>query len=173
MGLGPIQREWLRRTLKDAASKDQKAVLFSHVGAHRDQMNRRHPYYRLSDEEEVRRILEESGCAVAYLSGHAHNPGHCVENGVHYVTIQGMVEAPLYVNGYAVVEVYPDRLEVRGVGLQPNITLNLPAGVPAGAAAPLLLHLFGPRRAVAFQRPASSSSSSSVVPGSRQRSRER
>ena len=55
--------------------------------------------------------------------GHDHAGGYARSGGVHYVTVPGMVEAPEK-NAFAVVDVYDDRLDVRGFGSVPSRTLG-------------------------------------------------
>ena len=61
---------------------------------------------------------------MAWFAGHYHKGGYTLENGIHHVTVPGMVEAPADKNAYGVVDVYPDRLELRGVGTVPSRTLK-------------------------------------------------
>ena len=79
--------------------------------------------------EIVRAALEQyPGVAVAHLSGHYHAGGYWQHGGVHYLTFHGMVET-MEDNAFAVLRLYPDRIEVDGYGHQPSYTLH-----PVGAA---------------------------------------
>jgi manganese-dependent ADP-ribose/CDP-alcohol diphosphatase len=127
MALGDRQRAWLARTLKDAAARNQKAVILSHLLIKRGQASTKHEFYYIRDADETLRIIEEAGCVAACFAGHYHKGGCTAAKGTHYVTLQGMVEAPIGVNAYAVVEVHADRMIVRGRGLAPDRVLALPA----------------------------------------------
>ena len=81
------------------------------------------PAHLLWNHLAVRQTLEASGVVAAYFCGHDHNGGYALARGIHHVTMPGMVEAPEPT--YAVVEIYRDRLEVRGAGRAPNRTLTL------------------------------------------------
>jgi manganese-dependent ADP-ribose/CDP-alcohol diphosphatase len=59
---------------------------------------------------------------VAYFSGHHHGGNYVIEDGVHHLTFYGMVESPTDALG-AVVDVYPDRLLLRGIGKQEDRVL--------------------------------------------------
>jgi manganese-dependent ADP-ribose/CDP-alcohol diphosphatase len=74
------------------------------------------PYYLLWDHAQVLELLEASPSVIAYLAGHDHSGGYAEQAGIQHLTLPGMLEAPEGTNAYAVVEVWPDRLEVRGVG---------------------------------------------------------
>jgi hypothetical protein len=60
---------------------------------------------------------------VAYFSGHEHRGGYAEQGGVHFVTLRGVVEG--HDSAYAMVEVYADRLEMKGFGREPSRTLTI------------------------------------------------
>ena len=66
-------------------------------------------------------MLSEYPCVRAFLAGHHHTGGYGVYRGVHHLTFRGMVEGPE--NKFAIVEVYPDKLVVRGFGTEEHRTL--------------------------------------------------
>jgi hypothetical protein len=73
------------------------------------------------------------------LAGHYHPGGAAVgPTGVHYVTLEGLVEAPEGSNAYALVDVFNDRIRVRGYGAATSRELALrgSAGAAATADAP-------------------------------------
>jgi 3',5'-cyclic AMP phosphodiesterase CpdA len=125
-GIGEQQVQWLKQQLADAAAAHERVVVFGHMpvlaAASAD-------WALLYNHDQVARMMESSGCAVAYICGHEHAGGYAQQNGVHYVTIQGMVEAPQ--NAYAVVTLLEDRIEIRGTGAVPSraLCLSLPAAV--------------------------------------------
>jgi hypothetical protein len=120
-GVGPQQLRWLRTTLADARSVGEKAIVFCHFPVYPPGT------HNLWNDAEVVEILEASGSAVAYINGHDHAGGYAVKNGIHYLTVRGMVETEDS-SAYAVVRVDGDRLEVDGRGRQPDQVLEL--GVP-------------------------------------------
>jgi len=125
-GIGEEQVQWLKQQLGDAAAVGQRVIVFGHMpvlaAASAD-------WALLYNHEEIARLLESSGVVVAYICGHEHAGGYAQQNGVHYVTIQGMVEAPQ--NAYAVVTLLEDRIEIRGTGAVPTRTLRLSPLGPA------------------------------------------
>ena len=58
------------------------------------------------------------------MNGHDHEGGYAQQDSIHFVTFQGLVESGAE-NAYAIVEVYPDRLEIRGYGTVPSRSLAL------------------------------------------------
>jgi hypothetical protein len=63
---------------------------------------------------------------VAHFSGHNHAGNYGVEKGKHFVNFKGMVETPDK-TAFNVVSVYPDRLAVKGYGLEESRTLAFTA----------------------------------------------
>ncbi len=119
--IGRAQLAWLSKSLQKASAKRQKVVLFCHLptlaAASREHL-------LLWNHEEVLNALESDECVVGYFSGHDHDGGYAQRKGIHHVTLQGMVEAPAK-NAYAVVDVYEDRLELRGTGKVPSRRLKV------------------------------------------------
>jgi 3',5'-cyclic AMP phosphodiesterase CpdA len=120
-GLGEAQREWLRRTLADAARAKERAVIFCHQPALAESCR---PEHLLWDHEETVRILESSPAAVAWFNGHDHRGGYAARSGVHYLTLPGMVEQDAR-RSCKVVDVYMDRLVLRSAGEAEGQTLKL------------------------------------------------
>jgi manganese-dependent ADP-ribose/CDP-alcohol diphosphatase len=115
-GVGAAQQAWLERTLARAAAAGERVVAFCHF-----------PVLppgpaTLWNDREVLAVLEASPAMVAYFSGHEHRGGYAEQGGVHFVTLRGVVEG--HDSAYALVEVYPDRLELKGFGREPSRTLR-------------------------------------------------
>lgn len=119
--LGPNQLAWLKSELTEARKAQRNVVVLSH-----------HPLATIPGHEslllwnavDVRQVLSEAGCVVACFAGHDHVGAYVRTDGIHYLTMPGVVEAPTDSNRYAVVDVYRDRLEVRGAGDAPSRTLQ-------------------------------------------------
>ena len=71
------------------------------------------------------KIIDRHKSVVAYINGHNHAGNYGQQNGVHYLTLKGMVDTTE--SAYSVIEVYRDRLEVVGFGRQERRTLKLSA----------------------------------------------
>ena len=69
-------------------------------------------------------LLEEfPGTVVAWFNGHNHAGNYAKRNGIHFVTIQGMVDTPDS-NAYGVLDIYPGLLKIRGSGRVPDRVLE-------------------------------------------------
>ena len=114
--LSETQKKWLTETLADASCSSEKVVIFCHqpvypVNAH-----------NVWSDTEVIRIIESYDCVVAYINGHNHQGNYGIKDGVHYLTLHGMVETES-TNAYAIIEVYEDHLKVVGYGREPSRVL--------------------------------------------------
>ena len=124
--MGSEQINWLKTTLALAQTNNQQVIIFNHfplldAGGPHD-----------VDPEPVLEVLREFDCVTVVFAGHRHGGGYAFRNGIHHVTIQAMINGPKQ-NAYAVVEVYPGRLHIRGVGRVPTRILDIhsPAENPA------------------------------------------
>ncbi len=119
--IGEEQKEWLAATLRDASERGERAIVFGHMPILPAACN---PVNLLWNHEEILGILQSSDACVAYFCGHDHPGGYAEQSGTHHVTFQGMVEAPVQ-NAYAVVDLYGDIIEIRGVGAVPSRVLTI------------------------------------------------
>ena len=116
--LGAEQIAWLQDRLDAADKAGEKVLLFSHFPiVPKNLLN-------LWNDDRLVEILQSHKCVVAYLSGHNHAGNYAEKNGIHYLTVEGMVDTPER-NAYAVVEIYADRLRIVGRGRVPNRVLRL------------------------------------------------
>lgn len=110
------QYAWLERELADAAHSNQKVIVFAH-----------HPILPIDwhvpyDVERLQGVVDVSPHIVAYINGHNHQGDYVERNGVHYLTVAGMVDFKDQ-TAYAVANVYEDRIEIIGVGRQASLTM--------------------------------------------------
>lgn len=109
--IGEIQQNWLRQELDSARSLKQKVIVFSHMplrplGASENLWN----------NEEIFDIIENNSNIVAFINGHNHAGDYVFKNGIHYITILGMVDT--MINSYGILEIYKNRLVLKGYGNQ-------------------------------------------------------
>jgi 3',5'-cyclic AMP phosphodiesterase CpdA len=121
-GIGEAQQRWIRDTLQRARGAGERAIVFCHFPLLPEAAT---PEHLLWNSEEILRILRESPAVAAYMNGHAHDGGYAMRDGIHFVTFPGMVESGDR-NSYTLVDVYDDRLELRGSGTAPSRSLPLP-----------------------------------------------
>jgi len=113
--VGPIQLEWLRDTLEDARKEKQRVVILSH--------NPIFPHSSVNvcliwNYGEVLTLLREySDVVIASFCGHAHRGGYNrdPEGGIHFRIVEAALENRPE-KTYGIVDIYDDRLVVRGFG---------------------------------------------------------
>ena len=120
--LGETQLEWLSSKLAEARADKEKVIVFNHF-ALLNSAARRH---RMKMPDPVLNLITESGCVVAYFAGHDHAGGYAFQDGIHHITLKGMVQAPIS-NAYAVIEVSPTKLEEIGFGKEPSREMKMHA----------------------------------------------
>ncbi|MCC5937985.1 MAG: metallophosphoesterase [Lunatimonas sp.] len=116
-GIGSKQFNWFRKVLKSGEKNGWKTVVFCHYPVLPENG------LQLLNHNEVLRLISDSPGVVAYFSGHHHGGNYILADGVHHLTFYGMVESPTDALG-AVVDVYADRLEIRGIGKQEDRVLS-------------------------------------------------
>ena len=117
--VGPAQKQWLEYILKDAQARKQKVIVFGH-----NPLMPKGDIHNLWNSDEIVKLLESHDCVVAYLNGHKHFCEYHWVNKKYYITIDGMVE-DAFDRGYAVANVYKDRIVIQSTGKTPHLTLPL------------------------------------------------
>jgi len=112
------ERDWLKSVL----SEDQRPTLvFVHQRLDVEGS------YGVHSAKEVRRILEDSRQVVAVFQGHNHVNDHKTINGIHYLTMNAVIEGPAPANNsFAVLEYSPadQRIHIEGHHHQEDYTLS-------------------------------------------------
>jgi hypothetical protein len=106
---GSTQLEWLRSELNASKLAGEKVFVICHFpvwpsGTH-----------NLLNANEVLEVLSDYDHIVAWLNGHNHDGGYGNFNMIHFITFRGMLETATE-NSYALVEVYSNKLWIRGAG---------------------------------------------------------
>jgi manganese-dependent ADP-ribose/CDP-alcohol diphosphatase len=111
--IGDVQKKWLAAQLEIAGRQKERVMIFSHRSLF-------HPEKPESEfiwnAAEIRSLIDANECVAVVFNGHHHYGGYGLLNGIHYVTLESMVDAPEIANGYGVVDVYADRIELVGTG---------------------------------------------------------
>jgi len=103
----PDEQKWLKADLKATA---KKTVVFIHQPLDDEKGS-----HGVKNSPEVRRILERSGKVQAVFQGHNHRGAYRSINGIHYFTMQAMVEGPgLKNNAYALAHIAAKGVKVKG-----------------------------------------------------------
>jgi predicted MPP superfamily phosphohydrolase len=116
-GIGSIQLEWLISQLDAASAASEKVIILCHFPAAPENI------HNLLNYKEVNVILSKYSNVVAWLNGHNHAGNYASVNKMHYVTFKGMVETR-NLNSFAVIEVYRDKMIIRGYGREDSRVLT-------------------------------------------------
>ncbi|MEA3479994.1 MAG: metallophosphoesterase, partial [Bacteroidota bacterium] len=109
-GIGEEQKDWLKENLDRAKSLDQKVIVFSHMPLRPEHAT------NLWNSKEIVDIIESSSNVKAFINGHRHEGGYVFVNGIHYITIYGMLNT--MISSYGILEIYRDSLILKGFGNQ-------------------------------------------------------
>jgi len=130
-GIGPTQFAWLESELKDAKEKEERVIIASHNALHRDAAR-----YQMSawNSDAVSSLIEESDVVKICLAGHDHPGKYLYHHGVHYVTLEAMLESKNETS-YAFLDVYQHEAVLTGVGAATSRRMRVsPHGVFTGIA---------------------------------------
>lgn len=119
-GVSSEQFAWLKAELDAAQDAGELVVVFNHFPAAPDNN------HNLWNYKDMQAMLGQYDNVMAYFNGHNHAGNYGAVDGVHYVTVEGMLETA-DTTAYAVIEVYADRVEMKGFGRASNRSLPHPA----------------------------------------------
>ncbi len=116
-GISSKQLQWLDQVLKKAQRKQQHVLVFSH-----------HPIgcvegLNALNDKEILATVEKYKCVKALIAGHHHTGAFCEVDSLAVIVAEGMVETADN-NAYGVVEIFPDRLVLKGTGRMTSRTIN-------------------------------------------------
>mmetsp|Transcript_27363 Transcript_27363/g.42127 ORF Transcript_27363/g.42127 Transcript_27363/m.42127 type:complete len:420 (+) Transcript_27363:81-1340(+) len=115
-GIDEPQLEWLRCSLEMARENEEKVIVFSHQPIHPDST---WPTCLVWNYDEVLDILRSyKDVIIASFSGHAHKGGYVrdEESGIHFRSVEAILESSPPIKTYAIVDVFEDKLVIRGEG---------------------------------------------------------
>ncbi len=112
------QFAWLSDQINKARAAGERVIVMNH-----------YPVYPPNahdswDRERIIALLTAHDHVVAYFSGHNHAGNFGTLEGCHFLNFKGMVDTETE-NTFAIVEIWADRIEVRGFGREDSRTLNL------------------------------------------------
>jgi predicted phosphodiesterase len=115
--VGSEQVAWLRKILQKAEKQKEKVAVFCHFPVYPADP------HNLWNAGEIISLLEEFSCVKAYINGHNHKGKYGQKNGIHYLTLKGMVETEM--NAYSIIRVHQGKLKVTGYGREPDRVLPI------------------------------------------------
>ncbi len=115
--IGKEQLHWMRKVLQKAEREGEKVIILCHfpvfpVDPH-----------NLWNADEVVSLLEEFSCVKAYLNGHNHKGEYGIRNGIHYLTLKGMVETER--NAYSIIRVTEKEMQLEGHGRENDRVMRI------------------------------------------------
>jgi len=116
-GVGLQQIRWLEKQLKTADNKNLKVAIFCHYPL------LPHEAHTLWDSEAILELISNYHCVKAWINGHNHAGGYAFENGIHFITMKGMVDTESE-NAYSVLSFSEDEIKIEGFGREISRTLN-------------------------------------------------
>lgn len=117
-GISKRQMEWLKQELEKSQKESVNTLLFSH-----------HPLYGVKsltalNDKEIIGLLSKYPAVKGVISGHHHAGAFDVYEGIPFVTTEGMIETETD-NAFGVVTIYPDKIEIEGIGRTKSHTIQL------------------------------------------------
>lgn len=115
-GIGDEQCQWIISQLKEASVSSERVVFLCHFPVAPENI------HNLLNYKYVRSLLPKDG-NIAWLSGHNHEGNYEQADNNHFVTFKGMVETKR-TNSFAIVDVYSNKLIIRGYGRENSRVLT-------------------------------------------------
>lgn len=111
--VGAKQMRWLERQLVDAEKSKQNVVIFCHFPV---VDNLAHDLW---NAKEMLTLLKKHKCVKAYINGHNHTGDYHKVDGIHFLTVPGMIMTKTRTS-YAIVKVTDDALIIDGIDRCPD-----------------------------------------------------
>jgi predicted phosphodiesterase len=105
------QMNWFRSVINKSIKRNEKVICFCHYALIRSAAGNHY----MAKPGPILNILDHTACVTAWIAGHDHAGGYASRNGIHHITLKGMVEAP-GVNSYAIVEFFRNMIIITGFG---------------------------------------------------------
>ncbi|MBT6837517.1 MAG: hypothetical protein HOA61_15885 [Bacteroidetes bacterium] len=116
-GIGEEQKNWLKQEIDSAKLLSQKVIIFSHMPVR--PINNAH---NLWNDAEIVDIIEKYSNVKVFINGHNHSGDYIFKNGIHYITLTGMVNTSI--NSFGILEIYTDAIFLKGFGRQENMFMK-------------------------------------------------
>lgn len=123
-GISDRQLNWLDNELNESDSRNEKVIVFGHCCLHPMSCD---ATCLLWNFDQVLDTFGRHPSVICYLSGHAHNAGHCldVQTGIHYLVFHGVIESDPMFNAFATLTLFNNQLIVEGKGSEPSLKLDI------------------------------------------------
>ena len=118
-GISGGQLVWLDRTLSDADKNHQRAIIFAH-----NPVLPANDVHNAWNTDQIVAVLQSHDSPAAYINGHNHAGKYTEQNGIAYLTLKAMCDAPKQ-NAYATVELTTESINIIGRGKVISRTIPL------------------------------------------------
>lgn len=108
-GIGTVQLDWLKKTLKKAEENYENAIIFCHFPIY--------PVHRhnLLNDKELIQLISNYSCVKAWFSGHNHDGNYGRLNNNHFINVKGMVDFESELT-FSIVQLDEKKIRVKGFG---------------------------------------------------------
>lgn len=114
----PQQLAWLKTRLEATRAAGQRAILFCHYPLTPE------AHHNLWNDDEVLEFLKAySDIVPAWINGHNHAGGYEQRDGIHYLTLKGMLDTTE--NAFATFEIFEDEIRIDGHHREPDRKLKI------------------------------------------------
>ena len=115
--IGKKQLSWLNNVLQDATKSGEKVVLYCHFPLFPENV------HNLWNAKEIIDLIEKYSCVKAFVNGHNHGGNYGNKNGIHYLTLKGMVDTEE--TSYAIINFSNNQLKVSGFGREEDRIMEI------------------------------------------------
>lgn len=113
-GFSKGQLDWLDGVLSLADEKLERVIIVSHLPVHPSSTD---PICLAWNYDELLSIMRCHRSVVCFMAGHDHDGGYYKDDsGVHFLTLEGVIETPPDSDACGTVSVYEDRMVLKGNG---------------------------------------------------------
>ncbi|MCB0689426.1 MAG: metallophosphoesterase, partial [Saprospiraceae bacterium] len=113
--MGEEQMQWLDQQLADADTADLQVILYCHFPVSPENV------HNLWNANEVLQLIKPHKSLKAFINGHNHAGNYACVDGIHFLTLKGMVDTTE--TAYAILDIEKDMIVVRGFGREENRVL--------------------------------------------------
>jgi hypothetical protein len=118
-GIGQKQLVWLKSELESSETLGEKVVIFCHFPVFPEDKT-----HQLWNSRELIDLISSFDCVKAWINGHNHSGDYGLKNGIHFLTIPGMVNTS-DTSAFAFGRFFDDRIEIDGFQRCKDMILKL------------------------------------------------
>ena len=108
-GLSQDQLDWVKSELDLAAKNKEKVGFYCHFPIFPEEV------HNLWNRKDLMDLISQYSCVKLYINGHNHAGAYEAQNGIHFLTLKGMVETKNS-SSYAMATFSRDTVLIRGYG---------------------------------------------------------